>query len=66
MDDDDWENELYSLGCRQDVVDGHIIKQQHKWLPILQFTLWQNGVIDYTGLFIVNLMYINTYIFSRF
>ena len=43
---DDAEDQLYSLGCRKDVVDGHIIKQQHEWLPILQLTLWQNDTAD--------------------
>lgn len=31
-------------------MDGHIIKQQHEWFPILQLALWQNDTIDYTWL----------------
>lgn len=44
----DEEEYLYSLGCREDVVDGHIIKQQHEWLPVLQPALWQHDTVDYT------------------
>lgn len=44
------ENKLCSLSCRQDVVDGHIVKQQHEWFPILQLALRQNGTTHYTWL----------------
>lgn len=39
---DEGEKHVYSLGCRKDVVDGHIIKQQHERLPILQLALRQS------------------------
>lgn len=51
----DGEKQLYSLGSRKDVVDGHIIKQQHERLPVLQLALWQKDTVVYTWLIIGNL-----------
>lgn len=48
----DGEKQLDSLGSRKDVVDGHVIKQQHERLPVLKLALWQNDTVVNTWLII--------------